>query len=487
LKFQILIDVERVENGNTGENKNDALSTKEIVSSSHRLMGGISEAEQMAKRIENRLENRVKVTFDVRKDFLQTCRSIAVEKGYDYSRITLNDLREFRDRIKSKVEQEHEAVSVIRNLLELCEFRNHDDNLLQVLDRAIQRVEERNDRWCHYQDFNFYETVVESTWPWMRSELRVAALILFLFYFCTPIWFCHIVPDDGICVTEDGLPYAGWMSSLYFASTTLSTVGYGDLSVTKTDGDGRIFIGAAYMILALIVAVAAFSAAAEQAFSPLANYQDKLFCAFYDRILGKQKEDELLYKRIGRVRLVKMSQIFLQFVLLVMIGVCVSQAFPGNEEDDGSEWSWMTSFYWSIQTTTTIGYGDLDMSFEMRWFQIFYLTVSTYFVGDCFGKLGSLKEEILEIRRQYAWGRRKCTKALINDMQADVHDEKVDQYEFLVGSLLSLGKLTSDDVAPIMAKFRELSGNGGFITYQDIDEGDKLEDDHIESSYLGET
>lgn len=35
----------------------------------------------------------------------------------------------------------------------------------------------------------------------------------------------------------------------------------------------------------------------------------------------------------------------------------------------------MTSLYWAVQTTTTIGYGDVSMRSEMRWFQILYLAL----------------------------------------------------------------------------------------------------------------
>eukprot|EP00977_Amphora_coffeiformis_P013141 scaffold3400_cov169-Amphora_coffeaeformis.AAC.5 len=66
----------------------------------------------------------------------------------------------------------------------------------------------------------------------------------------------------------------------------------------------------------------------------------------------------------------------------------------------------MTSFYWAIQTTTTIGYGDLNMPFELRWFQIVYLALSTYFASNALGRLGTLGVEAREAKRRYAWGRK---------------------------------------------------------------------------------
>eukprot|EP00978_Attheya_sp_CCMP212_P034455 scaffold144303_cov29-Attheya_sp.AAC.1 len=62
-------------------------------------------------------------------------------------------------------------------------------------------------------------------------------------------------------------------------------------------------------------------------------------------------------------------------------------------------------------------------------------------------------------------------------MQATENDGKIDQFEFLVASLLSLGKVTSDDVAPIMEKFRELSGDHGFIMACDFNDMDEPKSD----------
>jgi hypothetical protein len=109
----------------------------------------------------------------------------------------------------------------------------------------------------------------------------------------------------------------------------------------------------------------------------------------------------------------------------------------------------------------------MAMPFEMRWFQVFYLLISTYFVGDALGKLGSYNEEIRQLRRFFAWNRREVSQGMIEDWQASDHDDKIDQYEFALASLLDLGTITSSDLQPIMAKFRGLAGPKGYICMEE--------------------
>lgn len=121
----------------------------------------------------------------------------------------------------------------------------------------------------------------------------------------------------------------------------------------------------------------------------------------------------------------------------------------------------------------SVGYGDLDMPFEFRWFQVLYLTIGTYFVGNALGKLASLKQELDETRSLYAWKRRIVSKGMIMDM--NTNDDILDQYEFVVSSLLSLGKISSTDIGQIMDRFRDLAGEKGYIQISEQLEEDEFE------------
>lgn len=134
----------------------------------------------------------------------------------------------------------------------------------------------------------------------------------------------------------------------------------------------------------------------------------------------------------------------------------------------------MTTFYWAIQTTTTIGYGDLSMTFEMRWFQVFYLTLSTYAAATALGHLGTLSQEISEIKCNHVWDHQEVSAGMIHDFRSDEFDDTVDQYEFAIASLVLLGKISSEDLEPIMDKYRGLCGPEGLI---DVNAGTEVKED----------
>ena len=188
----------------------------------------------MANRIETQRANRIPVVLNVRVAFLKMCRIIAErEDCQPRSKIPSWCLISFRDDVKSKVDGRQEAQGCISKFLRGLGFVDSDVTMLEILNRAVERINSTGDEFFYYQDFSYYNTHLVSRWPWMRNSTSVAVLIMFFFYLLTPVWFCHIVPDEQVCPSDpDGKrPYYGWLTALYFASTTMSTVGYGTCGV----------------------------------------------------------------------------------------------------------------------------------------------------------------------------------------------------------------------------------------------------------------
>ena len=73
------------------------------------------------------------------------------------------------------------------------------------------------------------------------------------------------------------------------------------------------------------------------------------------------------------------------------------------------------------------------------------------------------------------------SKMMIDELQ--INDDKLDQYEFVLGSLLLLNKVKTNDIDQIMDKFRELAGDKRYICISD--ETDKEHTSMIESKNGG--
>lgn len=265
-------------------------------------------------------------------------------------------------------------------------------------------------------------------------------------------------------VCEDSpYSYGGWMSSIYFASVTMSTVGYGDLSLVNGP-TWHVFIGILFMLVSITVGACVFSTAASLTFGGIFGID---MLAWLEN--NNENSRELpIYKQIRRLVWFRIVELGTFFILLNAIGVFVARAFVSNSSNPEEQWDWMTTIYWAVQTTMTIGYGDVAMPFQLRWFNIFFTTFGTAFVGGVFGSLAGLKSEVTDRRNFYAWRRREVSKHMIRELQ--INDDKLDQYEFMVASLLLLNKIEQSDVEQIMDKFRELAGDNGFVCVEDNDE-----------------
>lgn len=314
------------------------------------LRKGDSEVEELAFKIEKQRDERIPVTDHVRISFLKTCRRIAKNEDMNpRSMIPKRCLLEMRDKVQAQVDDRQEAEGCIRKLFHRLGFLDEKVTKLEMLNRAVERVNELDEDVFLYQDFSFYHTRLVSRFPLMRNSGSIAIMIMLSFYFLTPIWFCHIVPDENVCPTDTGLAYGGWLTALYFASTTMSTVGYGDVTVQK-DSPGYVFVGIAYMVIALLVAVTAFSASAESAFSRFGNINERII----SYLVGDRFNGKLLHQQIRKLKFIKLADICLQAVILNLVGFLLARFFVGDLFTE-PEWTWMTTVYWAVQTTTTIG------------------------------------------------------------------------------------------------------------------------------------
>ena len=279
-----------------------------------------SEVERIVQRLETRNANRVAVPAEVKAAFLRMCLNVCrlrntdsdVDCGCGEIKVTSDspcimrdDVINMRNRARLEVELRSRSRRIIDAIKTFCGFRCHSEVLLHVLNRAVDLIDssghkkarERrrssynsteasnseidgrvctrksldDEEWFYYKDFAFYSLKVESEYPWIRSSVLYSILVTFSFYLMSPILWCEILRDGNICPTSDDGLHNDWLSPLYFASVTMSTVGYGDLTVLGSDEyveSWRLFIAIIFMIFSLLVSVVGLQAGLDTQFNP---------------------------------------------------------------------------------------------------------------------------------------------------------------------------------------------------------------------------
>eukprot|EP00526_Cylindrotheca_closterium_P013391 CAMPEP_0113651462 /NCGR_PEP_ID=MMETSP0017_2-20120614/27424_1 /TAXON_ID=2856 /ORGANISM="Cylindrotheca closterium" /LENGTH=522 /DNA_ID=CAMNT_0000564121 /DNA_START=67 /DNA_END=1635 /DNA_ORIENTATION=- /assembly_acc=CAM_ASM_000147 len=415
----------------------------------------LTKVERLVGNIEKRRENRMEVSQKARKKFLSICRA---KVGGDSSiGIPIAELRTMRD--------EH----------------RQDGEVGPIFECAVNLSETIDAKAFYFRDFNEYYLTLQDTY--LRRNPFIGAIVgVLAYYICSLILFCGIMGNNSTCPSTAGGPaYEGWLSAIYFASVTISTVGYGDVSVVGSGTEvWRVSIGVAYMVYAMVVAVTVFSSLSSRAMDIAQNTIAPKLEPFLDK-WTTMKKSEALAAQLKRVWVFKVVELSLEFLLINLFGMCCAMIVMATTEDgDKIDWSWMTAFYWAVQTTTTIGYGDLDMPFDLRWFNFFFAIVGTTFAASILSSLSDLKTNMKEMRRLYVWKHQEVSMQLIADMEGD-GDNSLDEYEFLIGSLLTLEKIQPEDVEEIMDKFRALAGADGIIDQKDV------EDHHAKLSTLSKS
>lgn len=120
---------------------------------------GESHVERLAKKIENRRNGRIPVTFEIRKLFLETCQDVATEHDL-MTKIPVSELIKLRDEYKEKVDKKNKVLAVQRRSVgKLLGFWDKDAVLLALFERGVANVTKINGKWFFFRDFNFYHTV----------------------------------------------------------------------------------------------------------------------------------------------------------------------------------------------------------------------------------------------------------------------------------------------------------------------------------------
>ncbi|XXG84708.1 hypothetical protein AAC387_Pa10g2168 [Persea americana] len=248
------------------------------------------------------------------------------------------------------------------------------------------------------------------------------------------------------------------VDALYFSIVTLCTIGYGDIAPLSpfSKAFACIFVLFGFGFLDIALSAVINLVLDEQENTILAGIQaagtgDNLFAKNY--IIDVEK---------GRVR-IRTKVGFALGVVVLCVGAGALVLFFVER------FGWIDSFYLSVMSVTTVGYGDKAFrTMGGRLFAVIWLLLSTLAVARAFLTLAEARIDKRH-RRIAKWILNR--EITVEDLlAADINNNGfVSKSEYVLFKLKELGKIAERDVLQICVQFSKLDPyNSGKITLLDV-------------------
>ena len=132
------------------------------------------------------------------------------------------------------------------------------------------------------------------------------------------------------------------------------------------------------------------------------------------------------------------------------------------------DYTFVDAFYWTVVTSTTVGYGDMSPGLSStKAFGMFYLVIAVGFMGNFLGQIGSLLTSGGDEKLDAILSKKLDIDALLQ-LDTDGSGE-VSEMEYLVAMLTRMEYVTEDQIENILKSFRTLDVTGsGTLSVQDL-------------------
>jgi hypothetical protein len=247
---------------------------------------------------------------------------------------------------------------------------------------------------------------------------------------------------------------AGWnlLDSTFFAVVTSTTVGYGDFTVMGSEAtansDSIKLVSMLYMLAGLVIIGHLISEIATQVVS---NSLEKFNSPQeYDLYLVQTEAERL---RTYTSRAIKAH--------CAVVAIILSGAFfmLWNEQH-----TLVDALYWSVQTVTTVGYGDVPMKHEStRFFCCLFIPVSVTIVTGVITELTNIQLDKLQDERRAKLLALEMTDDLAEEIDDHVIDGVISEAEFVRYMLVQEGLVSFHDFDRYLNHFRndfDVNNNG---------------------------
>lgn len=246
------------------------------------------------------------------------------------------------------------------------------------------------------------------------------------------------------------------VDALYFCIVTMCTIGYGDITPNSTST--KLF-----SILFVLVGFGFIDILLSGMVSYVLDLQENHLLRNVKRGGDVEAAGSVIIDvKKGRMRIrMKVALALCVVILCIGIGVGVMHFVE--------KLGWLDSFYLSVMSVTTVGYGDRAFrSLEGRIFASIWLLVSTLAVARAFLYLAEARVDKRH-RRMAKWvlGQNMTVSEFL---AADIDQNGfVSKSEYVIYKLKEMGKISEKDILQICLKFDRIdTGNCGKITLADL-------------------
>ena len=280
--------------------------------------------------------------------------------------------------------------------------------------------------------------------------------LVFLAYVCAAAVALEHMNDEP--------DFGTFIDTVYFIAITVTTVGYGDMS-PKSDA-GKIFV-MVFIIVGVALAGVMMTKitdwmlekqknavkrseekAKEMMQQDLAKLKQNLGARVSEAELARSTSSKEAEGK-SKVEANSIASALVVISIVVTLGAVVMGQLEGISFLDGC--------YWSIVTSTTVGYGDVTpKSADGRIFASFYAFITIGVMGWAVGQIASSAISTSVEAASHVEAFKLTPESLV---QMGGEKGYVDQYDFAVAMMLAMGKATQEDFDLVANRFNELDVN----------------------------